>query len=107
MHVIESIFAQIKYIAQISSENGFTITMAGGSAVALTIFWKLAQFVKGIRDDLRDIKKSLWSVTDQERWANKLARKNPRLVIPDTFSVRNTGPDSLSGTDDSRDPFTG
>lgn len=97
----------VETLAQIGSENSITITVGIGGSLALGIFWKVAQFVKGIRDDLRELKRSVWSVTDQDRWATRLSVRNPKLDVPDAFQVKHGGHDSLHPSSDSKDPFTG
>lgn len=66
-------------------------TFAGFIIVAT---WRLANYMRDMRDEVREIRKQMaevWTVADMERWAVRLERENRKhpLAVPDPLEIRN------------------
>lgn len=75
---------------QIVEGNGLTISVGVGGAIGLGIVWRIAQFAKGIRDDVKALKNNVWTTRDQERWAAHLEKRNRKtgLSVPDPLKIK-------------------
>ncbi len=80
----------------ITPDTAVQVSLYVGLPIAAAIIvatWRLANYMRDMRDEVREIRKKMcdvWTVSDMERWAVRLERANrPKsIAVPDPIEVR-------------------
>lgn len=67
------------------------------AAVVVVATWKMSATLTSLDTTLRTLARQAWTISDQERFANRLERHNPPLKVPDTTEILRARPTDENG----------